>query len=87
MVDTVTLAGDAVFGGLLTVGGWFLKLIRDDHKELKEDHGKLRDDFSDLSNAMPNTYARRDDVKDALMELRQQHQRIDAKLDRLLSRQ
>lgn len=71
---------DVAAGAVLTVGGWILSALRSDHKELRRDH-------ADLVDSLPATYARRDDVRDALTEMKQAHKEMNAKLDRLLERQ
>lgn len=65
---------------VLAIGGGVLKAIRDDHRDLRADH-------ENLAKALPETYARRDDVKEGFADLKRQHAEISAKLDRLIERQ
>lgn len=74
----VGLGLDALFAGVLTIFGWIVAAIRKDHRDLREDH-------DELTRRLPETYARRDDVKDALSDIKEQHRLINSKLDRLLS--
>lgn len=71
---------DLLIGIVLTVGGGIVKAIRDDHRDLRADH-------ENLAKALPETYARRDDVKEGFADLKRQHAEISAKLDRLIERQ
>lgn len=70
---------DVITGAVLTIGGGIVAALRADHRELRRDH-------SELVDSLPSTYARRDDVKDALTEMKQAHKEMNAKLDRLLER-
>jgi hypothetical protein len=70
---------DLVLGAILTIGGGVVKAIRADQRELRAAHDQL-------VHTLPDTYARRDDVKDGFAELKRQHAEISAKLDRLIER-
>lgn len=64
-----------IFGSLWTViqiaFGWVLKMFNDRLKTVEDNHSEL-----------PDTYARRDDVKDMKLELVGMLRRIEDKLDR-----
>jgi hypothetical protein len=72
-----------IFSGLqavvLFLGGFVLKGFRDDHNALTARHEAL-------ALSLPETYARRDDMKEGFAELRRQQEQMNAKLDRLLER-
>lgn len=59
-------------GGAL--GGWVLKTL---HAEIKD----ARNDHADLAKTLPETYARRDDVKDGFKSINEALGRIESKLD------
>jgi hypothetical protein len=61
----------ALGGGL---GGWILTTLWKEIKDARKDHSELRD-------ALPNTYARRDDVKDGFRDINAVLNRIEGKLD------
>ncbi len=64
---------DALFSALMGLGGLVVTGIRSDHKDLAEKHDSL-------VNSLPQTYARRDDVKDGFNELKQSLRRIEDRL-------
>lgn len=64
-----------VGGTALGAAGWFARRVWDAMDRLRADH-------SDLREQLPKTYVTKDDFKDALRELRDLLERIDAKLDR-----
>lgn len=70
---------DATLGVVMLLGGFVLKSFRADHQALVKRH-------NDLEHSIPETYARRDDVKDGFAEMRAQHAEIARKLDRLIER-
>lgn len=62
---------DIIAGLAAAFGGWILKLIVNDIRDLKQKQDK-----------MPDVYARRDDVKDMKEELVNYLQRIEDKMDK-----
>lgn len=60
---------------LLAAAGWVMKALHAEVKEARKDH-------ADLVRALPETYARRDDVKEGFQEVRDTLKRIEDKLDR-----
>lgn len=64
-----------VGGAALGVAGWFARRVWDSMDSLRADHASLREE-------LPKTYVTKDDFKDALREVRELLERIDAKLDR-----
>lgn len=80
MADNVVQYGlDAVVAVVLAIGGGIVQALRSDHRDLELAH-------ETLANSLPNTYARRDDVKAAFEDLKVQHREMNQKLDRLLAR-
>jgi len=59
-----------VFTGI----GWFLATLYRDMRSLEQN-------LTDLVQELPNTYARRDDLKDLISEVRATLRRIEDKLD------
>ena len=68
-------AFDWVGGGLLAIAGWVMKAL---HAEIKD----ARREHAELARSLPETYARRDDVKDAIGRVEDTLKRIEDKLDR-----
>lgn len=58
-------------GGL---GGWILTTLWKEIKDARQDHANLIRD-------LPETYARRDDVKDGFRDINAMLNRIEAKID------
>lgn len=58
-------------GGLM---GWFMKILWESSKEVKLELAKLKED-------LPETYARKDDVRDGFLALNRTLERILDKLD------
>ncbi len=56
------------------LGAWILKVVWTEIKDAREDHEKL-------VRGLPETYARRDDVREAMQRVEALFSRIDAKLD------
>lgn len=67
IVDVIFTLG----GGL---GGWILTTLWKEIKDARRDH-------SDLARSLPDTYARRDDVKDGFKDINAFLNRIEAKID------
>jgi hypothetical protein len=66
---------DGLGGIIMAVVSWVMKGVRDDHKDLADKHEAL-------AAAIPETYARRDDMKDTMLRVEAMFTRIEAKLDR-----
>jgi len=62
--------GNALYGLVLLLGGTLMKLLHSNVKQLE-----------DKVDALPNIYARRDDVKDGFSDMKQTLLRIESKLD------
>ena len=65
---------DAAIGALGILGGWILGMIWGEVKQVRADHSKL-------VAKLPETYARRDDVAEALERIDKGLTRIFDKLD------
>jgi hypothetical protein len=61
------------------IGGWALRTIWDAVSN-------LRDTVSELERSLPETYARRDDMKDLVSTLVARFDRLEEKVDRLGAR-
>lgn len=72
-------AFNVAVGLISAVGGWFFRI-------LWEAQSKLRDDLAELERGLPQTYARRDDVRDLTNAVFERLDRLEAKIDRLASR-
>lgn len=70
---------DLVAALVLMMGGGIVKAIRDDGQGLRKDH-------DELVRSLPETYARRDDVRDGFARIEKQQAEMNAKLDRLIER-
>lgn len=72
------MEGQQLFNGIITVGsvmgGWVLKTIWDTMKDLKQE-------VRTLALEVHQDFARRDDVKDAIREIKEMLVRIFDKLD------
>ena len=79
MVDSVQIGVDAVGALIFGVGAWALNVVRSDTKD-------LRSAVDALLHGLPETYARRDDVKDGMARVETKQNTIDAKIDKLLQR-
>ena len=77
--DTVHFSLEAVLTGLLSIGAFVINAVRGDVAKLQEAHDTL-------AEQIPAVYARRDDMKDAILRIEDQHRQMNAKLDRLLER-
>jgi hypothetical protein len=62
------------FGALTLVAGWVFKMIWDDLKEIKAD-------IKDLTHEVHTDFARRDDFKDSIAEIKDMLGKIFQKLD------
>lgn len=63
------------------LGGWLLKSIYDAIKDLRDENGRLHTRVNDLSSHTSNTYVRKDDFRDAIIDLKATLLRIEQKLD------
>jgi hypothetical protein len=68
-------AFDWVGSGLLVIAGWVMKVLHAEIKEARREHAVLIE-------KLPETYARRDDVKEAIGRVEDALKRIEDKLDR-----
>lgn len=66
-------------GAAGTVFGWLVRVLWEADKELRHDLSKLREE-------LPETYARRDDVKTIRDSLALRFDRLELKIDRLVER-
>jgi hypothetical protein len=62
------------FGALALVAGWVFKMLWDDLKEIKAD-------IKDLTHEVHTDFARRDDFKDSIAEIKDMLGKIFQKLD------
>lgn len=69
-------AFNVVAGLCGAIGGWLLRIVWDAMQQ-------LRHDLQVLEKGLPETYARRDDVRDFTDRIDQRFDRIEEKLDRL----
>jgi len=63
-------AFDAIGSVFLVATGWFLAMLHGDMKDIKEKFAEL-----------PDTYARRDDFRDLMKEIREGFDKLNDKLD------
>lgn len=71
-------AFNIVYGIAALLGGWTLKGFYDAINELRHEDGALHDRVTKLATSLPDTYARRDDMK----EIKETLVRIESKIDR-----
>ena len=67
------------FGVVSVIGGWTLRTLWDAVS-------RLREDLAALERVLPETYARRDDVRQMTEALVARLERLEEKIDRLNSR-
>ena len=77
-VDSQTLVNAAIAAGG-TVLGWLIRVLWEADNELRTDLARLRGE-------LPDTYARRDDVKALSEALFMRLDRLDSKMDRVLEK-
>lgn len=63
-------------------GGWVLKMVYDQLQTLNSDIKSTRKDFTDFVQTVPETYARRDDLKDKFEQLLAAVIRVEGKIDK-----
>lgn len=61
------------------LGGWWMRV-------LWETQTKLREDLAALERGLPQTYARRDDMRDLTKAIFERFDTVEAKIDRLHER-
>lgn len=71
-------AFNVVFAIAMVSGGWILKVLYDAVTELRRADGDIHDRVTKLATSLPDTYARRDDMK----EIKETLVRIESKIDR-----
>lgn len=72
-------AFNMTFGILCAAGGWWLRVLWDAQSS-------MRADLAALERGLPQTYARRDDVRDLSNAIFERFDRVEAKIDRIAER-
>ena len=63
-----------VYGGVMTIIGWFGRMLWDADKELRADLNKLRQD-------LPHVYVTKDDYREDLRDIKQMLEKIFDRLE------
>jgi len=63
-----------VYGGAMTLLGWFGRMLWEADKELRQDLTKLRED-------LPHTYVSKDDYREDLRDIKQMLEKIFDRLE------
>lgn len=64
------------------LGGWLVKTMRDDIRELKETDSRLADAVNNLRVDLPEKYVHKDEFRASLTPIHEILRRIEDKLDR-----